>query len=433
MLLDLTISAILLSFLLSIWATRNDIPIVLMLAVSSLYYCIGGLWYWINARNSIFVGVSWEQSYLIESAAIISTSTFLLSFCIVILSKTRTSAVVRSMPREVTPTCDHSQHSLIYWAFLTLGVTASLFVLAKSSFSGGADRSTRGPLFLIAYQLSDILIAIAAYRVARNGFNAGTIALITYFVLYATLVGFRYKIALLFIPIILLIIFSPIPMRRKISVAAIGSLTIIALFSAMTLFRVKFGAPDLTRRIENPIQSILYGFFAETNVLFGMHTIVQNNIRAGDLHPFQPLIDTGAELLPRAIFSDRATGGYLRQMQLGFLTDQGMKSGTAYPWVGEFCIMFGWAGIVIAPLVMATIYEAIVRLLARSSAGSRYYFMGIFLFAGILGYYHFSRGYMPQIFKCYLFVMAPFIILSIKSNRRRTPVWRGAAAARGGA
>ena len=390
---------------------RDDRPFFYVLLFSTAYYGLGGYSYWVIFQHSVFAGRDWDESLLDEASILISLTAVALAAVVFILGRMSRMADVGVAVPVLGPRT-RAQVPTVFWLMLGVGVAASLFVLSKGSVSTDAgDVRMRSPIFLIAYQFSDIIIAAALYRLAVRGFDRLTIVTILYFAVYATMVGFRYKIALIGVPMIMYLAFSSGPAGRKYIVTGAAALGAVALFSAMTLFRQKFGSLDVHRTLREPFQEIIYGFFAETNIIFGLSTIIRANVDQGIIHPVQPIADALMELLPRFLFPSRSTGEYLRPMQLAFLSDQGIASGTAYPWIGEFLIMFGWLGTVAAPVLLGTVYIWVKGRLKSLSSTPRQWIVGIFLLATLLGYYHFSRGYLPQILKSYLFVLVPFLIL----------------------
>jgi hypothetical protein len=395
-------------------AEEQDKPLALILLLSTSYYCIGGLWYWTAIVGGIFTGVHWENSYLLRSASILACSTAMLGVLIWGAAKLAKSHGYRVEFPALK--AEKTKIGSLYYFLLAIGLIASFFILSKGTFSESRDPTLRGPLFLIAYQFADVLVAAILYRVATRGYDFQSIGLIAFFVIYGVLVGFRYKLALVGLPLLLSVAFSPASNMKKILIAGTAGACALALFSAMTIFRVKFGAPDLTRHVANPAQAIMYSIFAETNVLFGMTTIIEANVKVDHLFPFQPIIDTFKEYLPKAVFPNRETGNYLKPMRIGFLSNEGMKSGTAYPWIGEFCIMFGWAGMIVGPVLLGGFYLWLKRYMSELKSNQRALSMGMYILATIVGYYHFSRGYFPQISKSYIFVVFPYIVLALSTR-----------------
>ncbi|WP_298125317.1 hypothetical protein [Brevundimonas sp.] len=404
----------------AIWLCRSDDrPVAAVMTASAAYYGLGGQIYWAEYQRGVFAGLQWDPAKLSEASVVVAATALATVLCIVsvgALGRWSKRERVRDAyhVRKLLPPPVNEARGIFEIAFLLIGISCALYVLAKSSFAANFNFDTRGQLFLIAYQLSDILVAWICFDVARRGIKTTNLAVIGFFILYAVLVGFRYKIAIVALPLIIYGLTSPMSRPRKWAVISSSTLGVLVLFSVMTLFRVKFAAPDFTRGVQNLGTNLTYGAFAEANVLFGMASIMRVHIEGQVTAGLQPIVDAVLELVPRLILPFRTTGEYLRPMVQGFLTDQGMKSGTAYPWIGEFVIMFGRWGLLVGPPAFAGLYFLMKRFIRAAAGDLRQYYMGLYLLAGIVGYYHFGRGYTPQLLKCYLFVCLPFILMCLE-------------------
>jgi hypothetical protein len=135
-----------------------------------------------------------------------------------------------------------------------------------------------------------------------------------------------------------------------------------------------------------------------------------------NVFPLDPFVDTVKEFIPHFLMPTRVSGLYTIPMQRGFLTIEGMGSGTVWPWIGEFMMMAGYLGIVIGPPTMAGIYVYLKSKLKSNCGTHRQYTLGVALLATIVGYYHYSRGYTPQAVKGYVFIILPYIILCMLSS-----------------
>ena len=387
--------------------------------------CLGGAYYWGAMRDGAFLGATWGAEIIVRSATILAAVTLLWAVSIFVFSKlTGQSEVAQSFARgedRIPATPFETPIPNAYWVIFVLGLAASLFVLKSSSFASAGDFSftTRGPLFLIAYQFSDMLIPFALFMIATRGYTKPVLLIIAYFVFYAVLVGFRYKLALLFLPMLWDILISKRTIFFKLASGALVALGGLALFAVMTLYRAKFGMPDLSVPLANPAVQAMYGLFADTNVLFGFTSIIVNFADPGHIIAFTPILDAFKEWIPHFIDPDRVTGIYAITVVAGLGVEAGLRSGTAWPWLGEFMMMFGWPAVIFGPAIMLLVYAFFKSKLLASCATSRQYMIGLGLIAAMLAYYQFSRGYLPQIVKGYLFVLSPYIYLCYLDLKQR--------------
>jgi hypothetical protein len=132
------------------------------------------------------------------------------------------------------------------------------------------------------------------------------------------------------------------------------------------------------------------------------------------------LIDSVLELLPKFLFPWRVTGLYYQNVAAGLLTEEAYNSATTYPFVGEYIVMYGYIGLVIGCVCYSFVYVFCSNRLLRpggdcDTAG----FFGYGLLAAFFGYYAYSRGYIPQVFKGFLFVVLPYLSL-VREGRLAT-------------
>jgi hypothetical protein len=397
-------SSLALHFALLMKGKMDDRLFLGLLFFSHLYFCLGGYYYWVIKEGTYFAGFVWGEESIEKSILVLSLSTTLVAVFVFLLSRNMRDY----KPRTIIPI---GRIPVATWILLFIGGISSIIIFSQGIFSGDESISKRSSFFLIAYQLSDVLIPVILFLVAVRGLSKVNIFLITYFVVYASLVGFRYKIALLAFPLLAMLMFSSINKSRKILLLGLLGAGVLGLFSVLTLFRSKFKGIDLSRSLDDPSSELIYGFFAETNILFGLSSILSEYIDEAQFYYFTPLFDVVLEWIPRVIMPDRITGEYLLPAKLGFITKEGMASGTAYPFVGEFMMMFGWLGAIIGILVFSMWYAYLRRVLRRIVITKELWICGLGILAAVMAYYQYSRGYLPQIAKAYICLVFPYLYL----------------------
>ncbi len=389
--------------------SKNDDKIFQgILLFSNLYFCGGSYFFWFTIQETYFAGLTWGE-YRVGNAIM------LLTVCTTIVSMTVFLLNLNSKQfRPVRASYSLSHSPLITWFFFGLGLAGSIIVFVDSIRSGYSGKSS---IFLIAYQFSDLLIPVIIYLVATKGISKINLALISYFVIYSIFVGFRYKIALLIIPLISLLFYSNIKKSKKIFYAGLIGLVVLTLFTLLTLFRSKFSGIDLSRNIEGGWASILYGFFAESNIIFGLASIVLSNIESDKLYYFQPFLDIFREFVPRFLDPSKSVGEYIRPMQVGFFTFEGENSGTAYPFIGEYGIMFGWSGIAVGVILFSALYTLLRRVLRKFALTGEHLIAGLGLISAVMAYFNYSRGFLPAVAKSYIFIIFAYIVICVMHRK----------------
>ena len=152
--------------------------------------------------------------------------------------------------------------------------------------------------------------------------------------------------------------------------------------------------------------------------MFGMEVIVKNYLDPAAQHVhLAPLIDSALGLIPRILLPSRDSyAQYIAEYDTLFETREGATSHTAYPFVGEFIMMGGYIGLVIGVIAYAFFYKFFHSALLKVAATRSQFYAGIGLLAAEMGYYHYSRGYLPQQIKAYVFVILPYIVMCAKER-----------------
>ncbi|MGH9878062.1 MAG: hypothetical protein ACRD5H_10525, partial [Nitrososphaerales archaeon] len=307
-----------------------------------------------------------------------------------------------------------------FWILFGVACFSMAYVLIKGVALGGLNRSD--PLILVFYQFSDLFIPVLLYSVAKKRFSKFNLIFISLFTTYAISVGFRYKLVLLYFPLILLLLGENVGALKKLkrrTYAVVTGCAVLVLFSLMTLTRKKFSGLDFSALEGVSLNLILYGLFAESNIIFGLLGILSEFLNKSNFIYLQPIIDSVLELVPRFFLPDRITGAYLVTGAAGLVTDQAMKSGTAYPYFGEFLSMGGHAAGVIGVIVYASLYRRYAKLNKLAGlAKQEYMIIGAGILAVFFGYYNFSRGYLPQSVKGFIFVVMPYYYLIARHYKR---------------
>lgn len=381
---------------------------------SHVYFGIGGPAYWYFVHDNYFLGYQWVG--VEERTVLLFLGVFVLVSVLLVLMKG---------PRQAHPAGHHPTselpQSLAVSMLWVIGWVSMAYVLTRGAAQfSGAGGQARDPILLILYQFTDVLIAVLIYRLSRGGgANWRTMAGVGAFAVAAIIIGLRYKIALLAIPLLLFFMFGERSLLKKVG-AVVGALCVVLLFSYMTIHRRKFSGLNMEGLGAFGIEDFLYGFFAESNIIFGAMAILKAFKDLGDYVFLTPVFDTLVEFLPRALYPAKNVGGYMAPMYNALGGGrEALLSGTTYPFFCEFYMMGGGLGLVVGLLVFVKLYYWLERSIIRYSSTRRQMVLGLCLLATFFGYYYYSRGYTPQIAKGVVFVVLPFIWLLRQEWRMR--------------
>lgn len=380
----------------------NIFPVTLL--ASGLYYAVLSPVYWLEAQDGYFVGVDWSDA--IQRVVGIFGVALALYFG-VFLYRTRRVSGEPDLPLQL-----QRRMGLLNLAFLGLGLFACAFVVVTNT--------SRNALFLTAYQFSDLTIPALLYAYASNPRSRTIKVLCALFVAYTIFVGFRYKLILFALPF-WLIGLRMAPAKRKLLYLIVPPVALVVLFGVLTITRVKFSGLDLDQLSQVDTSSVLYGVFAEGNIIFGTAALLERVVDMDIQLGMQPVIDTFRELVPKFVGGERETGGQIWLVLSGLVTEQGYNSATTYPFFGEYLMMYGYWGMLIGVAIAGLLAAEIYRVTRRHAATLCELWGGVGLLAAVFGYYYISRGYMPQFAKSVLFVLLPYVYLVWIHRRKRPP------------
>lgn len=384
---------------------------------STMYFGVLGPWYWLTYEQGYFLGKNWSLELVY--AQIMFGCIFIIAIVFLVLAKQK-----RGLPLQTPVDKRNKRKRPLENIMLGSGGLAALYVMINSgSFQTRAAGGASDPLLLILYQFSDILIPLIIFRVARAGYTLKNSTLTALFFGYAIYLGLRYKIVLLAVPLIFMYIQEDGRTKKARLLVAVGAAVgMLGLFSIMTFARSKFGGLALSNTNGFDTKLFLDGFFAETNIVFGLTSILNTFPAIADYVFLTPIADTLTEFIPRYFFPDKHVGRYLAGLYTGLGGGtEATSSGTAYPFFAEYFMMGGFIAVLFGLLFYFYAYHYFSKKIIRFAVGD-FRVGGLALLAIFWGYYYFSRGFTPQLFKGVLFVIVPYILLirGMRRSERRT-------------
>jgi len=338
-----------------------------------------------------------------------------------------------------------------YFSIVLLIITSSLATLFVLGYNSSLSK------FL--YQMADLGIPMTTLlALSKNYKKAIAMGLMyTFFALYT---GFRYKLYFLALPLIAyFILVAGFSSFRKVKLSSLLQSRFIVLsivflpaalftLSVMTFTRIKASDSSIFENIVSIISSLSsplfydqigYGFFAESNILFAMTSIMSDY--QVDLVNLSNLSDSILShltvLLPSAMRfgHDYLKLNYLVLQIIG--TGEALNSGTAYPLIGYINLIFSpYISFIIYGAYVALVTVGIIRLLKLALNYSRYYLQlkmskldltkEYFLVLavattgtlGSLAYLIIFRGFSPEMLKTILVIVAGYFILNYPVTRR---------------
>lgn len=373
-------------------------PFVGMLFICSLYYGVIGPLFWLINNDGVFIGESFAD-YIGEASFLITFWNLIFALSYILFNRKLTN--FNNFAIDST-----KKYSFNVKLYNLIGIISIIYVYINL----GNYVHLAKPFLLIAYTLSDLCIPLILISISVHGYNKKTISYLVLYIIYSILIGFRYRIVLILLPLVMTYSFNQeIKIYKRLGIIITYSSLILIIFTLLTLIRVKFDAPDLSELASFGLEEILYGLFSESNTIFMLSSIIKYLENGGSYIFLTPITDALLELIPRFLYPDRVTGEYLKIPFAAIGTDQAYDSGAAFPYIGEIMLMGGqFAAIIIIPIVAYMLHKitSFYLRLGKNIGG-----MGIYSLATFFGYLYFSRGYMPFILKEFIVIILIYVTL----------------------
>lgn len=377
--------------------------------VSTLYYGIFGTWYWLEYKEGVFIGVSWGdelghvRGWFIGVFVVVA-----IGFAV---ASRRTKAILLEIENNCIPIGNKT--GPMYKIFVLVGLLASTYVLIQGGSVADGAELTDDPFLLIMYQFSDILIAVILYLISIQGLTRRNVTFFLTFCMYGIFVGLRYKVLLVAVPV--LIYLFVVVGKDNISIKAVMILIgflFTGIMSLLTVVRTKFSGIDVDALGSVDPDDMLYGLFAETNIIFGLASSLSTFGVYREFVGFAPIIDSVVQFVPRFLYPGKSLYSNLDGMLFGLGNSaEAYQSATMMPFFAEYYSMGGMVAVGLGLLFYILISIGFTISLRRVAMNFRSVVIGGSLMAIFMAYYYYSRGSIPQIFKGIVFVYLPYLHL----------------------
>lgn len=389
---------------------KFGLSMVLFFPVVNIYYISGGIWYWLVRRQGEFFGESWAgREWDVFWFAVPVYCTLM----VVLVGACSPKSEVLHIRGPQIPGASRKAEALWIANLISIvGAFASLYVIVNSSdVAAGISVRDVGSFFLLIGAVADVQIGAVLFGVAVKGGVRWWLHLF-YYLIYAGYVGFRIKILLILTPLIMLYLLKDFSIRRIFSVG-VGVLILIISLSLLTLVRVKYSGVDFSTLNNNDLDGFLYGFFAETNIIFGLLSVLDVFGRDGLYAGLSPIMDIFTQWIPRFFWSDKQNGAHLLLIAEGLSNDPAILFvGVSQPFYAEYYAIAGWLGVFIGLFLFLFVVIYIHRYIFRCAAiGENGLLVGVGLLMVFMFYFYFGRGVMASAVKTGVFTLGVYMFL----------------------
>lgn len=403
-------------------------PVFVVYTICAGYYGILAYIFWNNIEGGYFLGVYWGD-YIFDAAFVLCVAVIFQILVIKLIYYT-IEEDYSTRQINIISESEVDKYILSYLGIGLLGCLGVFFLKGDAIVDGEIKK---GGIFLILYQISDLAIPGILLLYARLGRCNLYLGVLIIYLAYAVISGLRYKIILLVIPLVSMylsgdnllynVASNSVSKFKKIFSLSVFSLFGLWFLTVLTLARKKFSGFNLDVIFDLSESDYLYALMAESNIIFGLIAIIRQFVESGEKIFFNPILDVLKDFIPRILYSERTSGEHLVIAMQGLGTNEAMASGTAHPYIGEFLAMFGWGGIPVVVFFVSVVVVWFTKCVATFSGAvlkKSYLDCGVGVLAAFFGYYFFSRGYLPQAVKTFLFVVFPYwfaLKMSFKRNK----------------
>lgn len=220
--------------------------------------------------------------------------------------------------------------------------------------------------------------------------------------------GFRYRLVLLAIPLVLLW-FMGRRRRPSLPVLAVFLAGFIAFNGLIGLTRTYGSGLDLSNTEDLTTAELFEAGFGESAVFFTTSGVIQQAPERSPFIGLQPLIATALFPIPRAFFPGKPDASYISDATTVLYGAPHRAHGSAFLNYAEYYLIAGWPSLIALNAVLGWLLRRLWDwFLIRQNepfAQALYLLSASFLFVVI------SRGYLPQVLLLFGFSVAPLFWL----------------------
>jgi hypothetical protein len=230
-----------------------------------------------------------------------------------------------------------------------------------------------------------------------------------------TSLGFRFRIVLVLVPMLLI---WYVVRRKRPNPAAVALLTVGLLFVAgfIGITRGYGRGLDITALGTRTNDEILAEGFGESEVFFTTSGLISVTPKFNPYVGVQPFLSVLEFPIPRAWYPDKDTFGYLERSIQNIYNSTTLGLGSAVLCYGEWFLMAGWPSLIL----MSLLFGWLLRCLWNWTLIRQHEPLALTIYALSASYIYVvvSRGYMPQVVAGGVFTLAPLFWIYRRWSRR---------------
>jgi len=230
-----------------------------------------------------------------------------------------------------------------------------------------------------------------------------------------TSLGFRFRIVLVVVPMLLI---WYLVRRKRPNPAAVALLTVGLLFVAgfVGITRGYGRGLDLSALDNQTNEDILAEGFGESQVFFTTSGMIAVTPEFNPYVGVQPFLSVLQFPIPRAWYPDKDTFGYLERSIQNLYNSTTLGNGSALLCYGEWFLIAGWPSLILVSLLFGWLLRCLWNwILIRQHEPLA---LTIYALSASYIYLVVSRGYMAQVVAGGVFTLAPLVWIYRRWSRR---------------
>lgn len=252
------------------------------------------------------------------------------------------------------------------------------------------------------------LCMMAAAWLRQRRHTAVLVAWLLAAVAIYTSLGFRYRLVLLAIPLLLLWFMAR---RKRPSLVLLAAFLVgfITLNGLIGLTRSYGSGLDLTRVEGRDTTELFDAGFGEASVFFTTSGVIEQAPERSPFVGLAPLVNTLLFPIPRALFPGKPDASYGSSATSLLYGGEVFARGSAFLNYAEYYLIAGWPSLIALSVVLGWLLRRLWNwfLLRQNEPLAQV----VYLLASSYLYVVVSRGYLPQVVMLFAFTVAPLFWL----------------------
>ncbi|MBL0141392.1 MAG: O-antigen polysaccharide polymerase Wzy [Betaproteobacteria bacterium] len=220
-------------------------------------------------------------------------------------------------------------------------------------------------------------------------------------------IGFRYRL-LFVLGGLTLILHLRSGKSPRLWILAIVATSLLVMFGIVGMARSYYGGLDFANLYGRSWSDLYLGTLGETNTFYVLGAVMDVVPTDYDFVGLQPFYYALILPIPRFMWAAKPFPEYLNLITEAIGTSAAISAGSAWPYMGEHYVAFGWSGMVIMCILLGIACRTVWLWYCKFPRDPT--LMTIYCLFFPFTYYVLSRGYLAQEFQDFCFTLLPAML-----------------------